>query len=73
MQYTIAKFYRIDGGSTQLKGVAPDVTAHTWKRRSGESREDNATVGSNQASAYDTFSYLDSAEIQSLNKNARSV
>ncbi|WP_299002939.1 carboxy terminal-processing peptidase [uncultured Shewanella sp.] len=25
VQYTIAKFYRINGGSTQLKGVTPDI------------------------------------------------
>ncbi|WP_258806850.1 carboxy terminal-processing peptidase [Pseudidiomarina sp. CB1] len=29
VQYTIAKFYRINGGSTQLKGVAPDITFPT--------------------------------------------
>ncbi len=26
LKYTIAKFYRINGGSTQLKGVAPDIS-----------------------------------------------
>ncbi len=26
LSYTIAKFYRVNGGSTQLKGVAPDIT-----------------------------------------------
>lgn len=42
--YTIAKFYRIDGGSTQHKGVIPDillpsaVNPEDW----GESQEDNA-------------------------------
>ncbi|WP_419148230.1 carboxy terminal-processing peptidase [Pseudoalteromonas 'SMAR'] len=42
--YTIAKFYRIDGGSTQHKGVIPDVLLPSaiepeeW----GESQEDNA-------------------------------
>ena len=25
LQYTIQKFYRINGGSTQLKGVAADI------------------------------------------------
>ena len=44
MQYTIAKFYRIDGGSTQHKGVVPDIELPSpidpaeW----GESQEDNA-------------------------------
>ena len=44
VQYTIAKFYRIDGGSTQHRGVIPDilfpspVDPDDW----GESREENA-------------------------------
>jgi len=44
IQYTIAKFYRIDGGSTQHRGVLPDITFPTavdpedW----GESKEENA-------------------------------
>lgn len=44
VQYTIAKFYRINGGSTQHKGVIPDIVYPSpvdpdeW----GESQEDNA-------------------------------
>ena len=44
VQYTMAKFYRISGGSTQHKGVLPDIlypsaiNPDEW----GESREDNA-------------------------------
>ena len=44
VQYTIAKFYRINGGSTQHKGVIPDIifpspiNPDEW----GESKEDNA-------------------------------
>ncbi len=44
IQYTIAKFYRINGGSTQHKGVIPDILLPSaidpaeW----GESQEDNA-------------------------------
>lgn len=44
IQYTIAKFYRINGGSTQHKGVLPDIAYPTavdpkdW----GESKETNA-------------------------------
>ena len=44
IQYTIAKFYRINGGSTQHKGVIPDIAFPSavepdeW----GESREENA-------------------------------
>ncbi|GLX85375.1 tail-specific protease [Thalassotalea loyana] len=46
IQYTIAKFYRINGGSTQHKGVAPDIafpsaiSPEEW----GESKEENALV-----------------------------
>lgn len=44
VQYTIAKFYRVNGGSTQHKGVIPDISFPSpidpaeW----GESKEDNA-------------------------------
>jgi carboxyl-terminal processing protease len=44
VQFTIAKFYRIDGGSTQHKGVVPDILLPSaidpaeW----GESQEENA-------------------------------
>jgi len=44
IQYTIAKFYRISGGSTQKRGVMPDIVfpsaidPEDW----GESKEDNA-------------------------------
>ncbi|MFC0308245.1 carboxy terminal-processing peptidase [Gallibacterium trehalosifermentans] len=46
IQYTIQKFYRINGGSTQLKGVAPDITIAEFIDESeyGESKEDNALV-----------------------------
>ncbi|WED23161.1 carboxy terminal-processing peptidase [Vibrio sp. JC009] len=44
VQYTIQKFYRIDGGSTQNKGVVPDIAYPTAIEPSetGESVEDNA-------------------------------
>ncbi len=44
VQYTIAKFYRIDGGSTQHKGVIPDIVYPSMVNASewGESKEDNA-------------------------------
>lgn len=44
IQFTIAKFYRINGGSTQHRGVLPDISFPTavnpddW----GESKEENA-------------------------------
>ncbi|WP_070963399.1 carboxy terminal-processing peptidase [Vibrio sonorensis] len=44
VQYTIQKFYRIDGGSTQNKGVVPDIAFPTAvdPSETGESVEDNA-------------------------------
>ncbi|MBN3493118.1 carboxy terminal-processing peptidase [Vibrio neptunius] len=44
VQYTIQKFYRIDGGSTQNKGVTPDIAFPTpiEPSETGESVEDNA-------------------------------
>lgn len=44
VQYTIAKFYRINGGSTQLKGVTPDVALPSALSPGeyGEAEEDNA-------------------------------
>lgn len=44
VQYTIQKFYRVDGGSTQRKGVTPDILMPTGidPAETGESFEDNA-------------------------------
>ncbi|GAA5217820.1 carboxy terminal-processing peptidase [Corallincola platygyrae] len=44
IQYTIAKFYRISGGSTQHKGVVPDIKLPTEVDPGdyGESTEENA-------------------------------
>ncbi|STD45111.1 Tail-specific protease precursor [Edwardsiella tarda] len=44
VQYTIQKFYRINGGSTQRKGVTPDIVMPTGvdPADTGESFEDNA-------------------------------
>lgn len=44
VQYTIQKFYRIDGGSTQNKGVIPDIAFPSTvdPLETGESVEDNA-------------------------------
>ncbi|TCK01664.1 carboxyl-terminal processing protease [Volucribacter psittacicida] len=44
LQYTIQKFYRINGGSTQLKGVAPDIKFPELidMQEYGEDKEDNA-------------------------------
>ncbi|ANE77601.1 carboxy terminal-processing peptidase [Dickeya solani] len=44
VQYTIQKFYRINGGSTQRKGVTPDIVMPTGNEMvdTGEKFEDNA-------------------------------
>ncbi|NIF20201.1 carboxy terminal-processing peptidase [Candidatus Pantoea multigeneris] len=44
VQYTIQKFYRINGGSTQRKGVTPDLIMPTGVEaaKTGEKFEDNA-------------------------------
>ena len=44
VQYTISKFYRINGGSTQLRGVIPDIAfpSAVKPEDTGESVEDNA-------------------------------
>lgn len=44
IHHTIAKFYRINGGSTQLKGVSPDIYLPTPvdNKEFGESSEANA-------------------------------
>lgn len=44
IQFTIQKFYRINGGSTQNKGVTPDILFPTAidPEETGESVEDNA-------------------------------
>ncbi|MGB5446078.1 MAG: carboxy terminal-processing peptidase, partial [Psychromonas sp.] len=53
VQYTIAKFYRIDGGSTQNRGVIPDIAFPTGidPKDTGESLEDNALPWDNIKSA----------------------
>lgn len=64
VQFTIAKFYRINGGSTQHKGVIPDILfpsaieAADW----GESQEENALPWDSISRAkYTTFGETDSA------------
>ncbi|MCC2604373.1 carboxy terminal-processing peptidase [Planctobacterium marinum] len=67
VQFTIAKFYRINGGSTQHKGVVPDILfpspieAAEW----GESQEDNALPWDSISRAnYTTFGETSSAVTQ---------
>lgn len=64
VQFTIAKFYRINGGSTQHKGVAPDIAFPSaiepadW----GESQEENALPwDSIKRANYTTFGETQSA------------
>ena len=69
VQYTIAKFYRINGGSTQNKGVIPDIAFPTAiaPEDTGESLADNALPWDNIKSAeYDELIDL-SSDINKLN------
>jgi carboxyl-terminal processing protease len=64
IQYTIAKFYRINGGSTQHRGVLPDISFPTavnpddW----GESKEENALP-------WDSIEQAKYTPLNELNKN----
>ncbi|MCU4674686.1 carboxy terminal-processing peptidase [Catenovulum sp. 2E275] len=71
IQYTFAKFYRINGGSTQNKGVEPDIKFPSaidpadW----GESKEDNALPWDKIPSAeYTAVDAINSGLISSLDK-----
>ena len=58
VQFTIAKFYRINGGSTQHKGVIPDILFPSVINHAdwGESQEENALPWDSIARAnYTTF------------------
>lgn len=65
IQYTIAKFYRINGGSTQHRGVLPDIAFPSavdpadW----GESKEENALP----------WDQIDKADYAKLNDVAHDV
>ncbi|MCG9682367.1 carboxy terminal-processing peptidase [Vibrio sp. Isolate23] len=65
VQYTIQKFYRIDGGSTQNKGVAPDIAFPTpiEPNDTGESVEDNALP----------WDSIDKAKYEVLQRNAKLI
>ncbi|MBU3022910.1 carboxy terminal-processing peptidase [Aestuariibacter sp. A3R04] len=75
VQFTIAKFYRIDGGSTQHKGVVPDIKYPSpidpadW----GESQEENALPWDRIDRAnYTTFGDSQSAlDVLAAKHNAR--
>ncbi|KFZ29740.1 carboxy-terminal protease [Pseudidiomarina atlantica] len=59
VQYTIAKFYRINGGSTQMRGVVPDIAFPTVMDNEdfGESALENALP----------WNQLDSADFEQVN------
>lgn len=71
IQYTIQKFYRIDGGSTQLKGVAADIDfpAAIDAKEYGEEKEENALPWDKIPAA----NYVEVAQareaVSTLNKN----
>ncbi|WAJ69289.1 carboxy terminal-processing peptidase [Catenovulum adriaticum] len=71
IQYTFAKFYRINGGSTQNRGVRPDIQFPTaidpaeW----GESKEDNALPWDKIPSAnYNSVGDITASQIAKLDK-----
>lgn len=69
VQYTIQKFYRINGGSTQRKGVTPDILMPTGKEETetGEKFEDNALPwDSINAATYTTLGDIKPFEPQLL-------
>ena len=69
VQYTIQKFYRIDGGSTQNKGVVPDISypSAVDPEETGESVEDNALPwDSIDKAVYDVLKQRDT-QIAALN------
>ncbi|WP_341663215.1 carboxy terminal-processing peptidase [Vibrio sp.] len=65
VQYTIQKFYRIDGGSTQNKGVVPDIAYPTpiAHNETGESVEDNALP----------WDSIDKANYKALQRNEKLI
>ncbi|QSX32162.1 carboxy terminal-processing peptidase [Shewanella avicenniae] len=69
VQYTIAKFYRINGGSTQRKGVTPDILFPTALAAGeyGEAEQDNALPWDQVPPAeYLPLNEVSKAEIQQL-------
>ncbi|MGM0481307.1 MAG: carboxy terminal-processing peptidase [Pseudomonadota bacterium] len=71
VQYTIAKFYRIDGGSTQLRGVEPDITLPSYIEPAewGESKEENALPwDSVDKASYRQLGRVDETALQPLQR-----
>lgn len=71
VQYTIAKFYRINGGSTQRKGVTPDILFPTALDAGeyGEAEQDNALPWDQVPPAqYQPLNNVTNAEVTVLDK-----
>lgn len=77
VQYTMAKFYRIDGGSTQHKGVVPDIQYPSLidPEEFGESRADNALPWDQiEPVDFQRFGYINDEILAALNaKHAQRV
>ncbi|GKX57939.1 carboxy terminal-processing peptidase [Leminorella grimontii] len=71
VQYTIQKFYRINGGSTQRKGVTPDIVMPTGvdPAETGESFEDNALPWDSVAKAAYTMQGNEAQYVPTLIKD----
>lgn len=76
VQYTIQKFYRINGGSTQRKGVTPDIMMPTGNQEieTGEQFEDNALPwDSVKAATYGKTGDITQFEPALLNKHEQRI
>ncbi|RAJ00293.1 carboxyl-terminal processing protease [Chitinophaga skermanii] len=69
LKLTVQKFYRINGGSTQLKGVAPDVTLPDPYYETGERKDPDALKWDEIPKAgYTTWN--DPVDVNTLRKNS---
>lgn len=76
VQYTIQKFYRINGGSTQRKGVTPDILMPTGHQQieTGEQFEDNALPwDSIKAASYNKTGDITQFEPQLLKRHEQRI
>lgn len=78
IQYTIQKFYRINGGSTQMKGVAADINFPETidPKETGEEKEDNALPwdkipAANYSSAGDARNVIDTLTQNHIERMAK--
>lgn len=78
IQYTIQKFYRINGGSTQMKGVAADINFPETidPKETGEEKEDNALPwdkipAANYSSAGDARNVIDTLTQNHMERMAK--